>query len=320
MLSAEIATTLAAAQTTEILLKQLREVSERLKPFKPDVKSFRINYLEKNSEVKYFLLIPAGVRRMLTRKIEIPAVVGFRFDEMWDLDRMESVGFSWGYDGNKWLLDVSKLPSSERYWLTMKGKISTEFLNQLVSVKASENPCKEGEIDKYWIHSALKDMEILQKIWSELNIEQVNTDVRIGVERFFTSAIPQGVKDRLGLQKQLLSAISSGNRDLEHRLKYRYRRLASTPMLSPSELYELLFSLASGEFFASFVKVNQPFVLSNIEPVRSLTVVVPEKVRVGVQTDLSYKMPAAKGDLYFQRKQYQDSVSSKVKEMLPKKK
>jgi hypothetical protein len=48
--------------------------------------------------------------------------------------------------------------------------------------------------------------------------------------------------------------------------------------------------------------------------------VVPEKVRVGVQTDLSYKMPAAKGDLYFQRKQYQDSVSSKVKEMLPKKK
>jgi hypothetical protein len=317
MLSVDI---VAAAKTTEILLNQLREVSEKLKPFKPDVKSFRIDYLGKNSEIKYFLLIPAGVRRMLTRKIEIPAIMGFRFDEMWDLDNMESVDFCWGFDGNKWLLDVSKLPSSEKYWLTMKGKVSTEFLNQLVSVKAAENPCREGEIDKYWIHSALKDTEILQKIWTELNIEQVNADVRIGVERFFTSAIPKEIKDRLALQKQLLSAISSGNRNYEQRLKYRYRRMARTPMLSPSELYELFSSLASGEFFSSFVKVNQPFVLNNIEPVRNLTVVVPEKVKVGVQTDLGYKMPAAKGDLYFQRRQYQDSVSSKVKEMLPKKK
>jgi len=215
MLSAEIATALAAAKSAEILSKQLREVSERLKPFKPDVKSFRIDYLERKSEVKYLLFIPAGLRRRLRRKIEVPAVAGFRFDEMWDLDTMKSVGFSWGFDGNKWLLDISKLPSSEKYWLTMKGKISTAFLNQLVSVKAAKNPCREGQIDKYWIHSALKDTEILKKIWSELNIEQVNTDVRIGVERFFTSAIPKEIKDRLELRRRLLSAISSRDRNLE---------------------------------------------------------------------------------------------------------
>lgn len=320
MLSAEIATTLAAAKSAEILSKQLRKVSELLKPFKPDVKSFRIDYLERSSEVKYLLFIPAGVRRMLARKIKIPAIVGFRFDEMWDLDRMDSVGFSWGFDGNDWLLDIGKLPNSERYWLTMKGKISTGFLNQLVSVKAAENPCREGEIDKYWIHSALKDVEIFENIWKALNIEKVNTDVRIGVERFFTSEIPKEVKNKLQLQKQLLTAIGSGNRNLEQKLKYRYRRLTRTPMISPSELYELLLSLASGDFFSSFVEVSQPFVMDTIEPVRNLAVVVPEKVKVGVQTDLSYKMPVAKGDVSFQRRQYQDAVSSKVKEMLPKKK
>jgi hypothetical protein len=320
MLNAEIATALAVAQTAEALLKQLREVTERLKPFRPDVKSFRIDYLGRNSEVKYLLFIPDGVRRKVRRKIEIPAISGFRFDEMWDLDKTELVNFTWGYDGNKWFLDISKLPASEKYWLTIKGKVSNQFLGQLVSVKAAENPCKEGETDKYWIHSALKDVDMLHKIWTELNIEQVNADVRIGVERMFTSAIPREVKERFELQRQLLTAISSGNRDLEQRLRFKYRRSSVTPMISPSELYELLLSLVTGDFFAGFVTVTQPFIMNNVEPIKDLGVLVPEKVKVGVQTDLSYKMPTAKGDLFFQRKQYEESVSDKVKELLPKKK
>jgi hypothetical protein len=320
MLSAEIGAALAAAQTADILLKQLRDVTEELKPFRPDVKSFRIDYLGRNSEVKYLLFIPDGVRRKVKRKIEIPIVSGFRFDEMWDLDKMELVNPAWGSDGNKWFLDINKLPASEKYWLTMKGKVSDEFLNQIVSVKAAENPCSEGEKDRYWIHSALKDVEILRKIWSELNIEQVNADVRIGVERMFTSAIPRELRERFELQRQMLSAISSGNRDLEYRLKFRYRRLVSAPMISPSELYELLLSLVTGDFFARYVNVTQPFIVSNIEPVKSFAVMVPEKVKVGVQTDLSYKTQFVKGDLYFQRKKYEESVSDKVKELLPKKK
>jgi len=319
-LSAEIGLALSAAKTGETMLKQLNEISERLKPFKPEVKSFRIDHLERSSEVKYLLLIPSGIRRKLKRKVEIPAIMGFRFDEMWDLDRIAPVNFSWGFQDNTWVLDLDKLPNSERYWLTIKGKVSNDFLKQLVSVRAAENPSKEGKIDKYWIHSALKDVSILQKIWNELNIEQVNADVRIGVERIFTSTIPKEIKNRFELQKRLLGAITSGDRNLEQTLKYRYRMLQRTPMISPSELYDLLLSLVSGDFFANFIQVNQPFSLGSIEPIKKFTVLVPEKVRVGVQTDLSFTMPVAKGDLCFERQKYLDSVSSKVKELLPKEK
>lgn len=146
------------------------------------------------------------------------------------------------FDGEKWLLDVTKLPSSERYWLAVKGRISKEFLDQLVSVKAAENPSRQEENDFYWIHSALRNADALQKIWTELNIEQVNTNVRIGVERMFASAIPQGIKDRLDLQKKLLDAIASGNRDEEQRLKTKYR--TSKARFVPSELSELFLRLA----------------------------------------------------------------------------
>jgi hypothetical protein len=315
---AEIGTAIAVAQATEELLKQLNEVSEELKPFKPDVRSFRIDYLGRNSEVKYLLLIPDGIRRHLQRKIEIPAITGFRFYEMWDLDKMEPVNSPWAFNGEKWSLDVTKLPTSEKYWLTVKGRISKEFLDQLVSVKAAENPAREKENDFYWIHSALKNVDAFEKIWTELNIEQVNADVRIGVERMFTSAIPQGVKDKLELQKKLLDAITAGNRDEEQRLKIKYR--TSKAKFTPSELSELFVRLVSGDFFADFVQVGQPFIMNNIEPIKEPGLIVPEKVKVGVQTDLTYKNPAANGNLCFFRHKYSLAVTERVKEILPKQK
>jgi hypothetical protein len=198
---AEVGAALSAIKAADALIDRLDKVSEQLRPFDPSIKSFRIDYLGRDSEVKYLLLIPNGIRRQLHRKIEIPAITGFRFDEMWDLDKLASVEFSWAFDGEKWILDVTKLPSSERYWLTVKGKVSKDFLDRLVKVKAAENPSREDEDDKYWVHSAMKDVEFFVKIWKSLNIDQVNADVRIGVERMFSSAIPMNLMEKLEIQQ-----------------------------------------------------------------------------------------------------------------------
>ena len=44
---AEIASAVAVAKATKELLKELGDLSEQLKPFKPDIRSFRIDYLQK---------------------------------------------------------------------------------------------------------------------------------------------------------------------------------------------------------------------------------------------------------------------------------
>jgi hypothetical protein len=312
----EIASAIALAEATKELLKDLNVLSEELKPFSPDIKSFRIDYRDRNSEVRYLLLIPNGIRRQLKRKVAIPAITGFRFYEMWDLDKLEIVNSPWAFNGEKWVLDVTKLPSSEKYSLTVKGRISKEFLEQLVSVKAAENPSRQEEKDFYWIHSALTNPEAFRKIWTELNVEEVNADVRIGVERMFTSTIPEGIKERLELQQKLLNAIASGNRDEAQRLGIRYRTMKGK--LIPSELSDLFVRLASGDFFADYVTVEQPYVMNTIEPIKEIGTVVPEKVKVGVQTDLAYKKPTAEGNLCFLRHKYSLAVSEKVKEVLPK--
>jgi len=308
-----------ALKTGVTIAKQLDDISKGLRPFRPEVKSFRIDYIEKTSEVKYLLLIPSGVRRTIKRKAEIPAISGFRVYEMWDLDTLERVDSSWSSEGGKWVFDPKKLPNSERYALTLKGKISTDFLNQLVSVKAAENPCREKGIDKYWIHSALKDVSILERIWDELNVERVNMDVKVGVERFFASAIPSAVKQRLETTRELLGAIASGDRNREQRLKMKYKTLQRIARISPAALYDLILKLVSGDFFVDFVGVDEPFMIGNIEPSKKLDVMIPKKVKVGVQTNLNFKMPVAKGNMKFERKNYIDSITDKINEFLPKK-
>lgn len=312
-----VGTALVAAQTAEILLKELNAVKEKLKPFTANVKGFRIDYLNRSTEIKYLLLIPNGIKRQLRRKIDIPAITGFRFDEMWDLDSLELVNYSWAFNGESWLLDITKLPPSERFMLTVKGKISENFLNQLVSVKVAENPSREEENDRYWIHSALINVEILKNVWKSLDIEQVDANVRIGVERMFSAAIPEGFKERLELQQKLLNAIATGNRNLEQRLKVRYR---TSPLnVNPLELNALLGSLVSSDTFAKFIEVKLPFIVNNIEPVRDIGMFIPEKVKVGVQTDLNYQTPTVSGDLCFYRHKYSQLVAEKVKSVLSKK-
>ncbi len=133
----------------------------------------------------------------------------------------------------------------------------------------------------------------------------------------FSSAIPVGVKEKLELQQKLLNAITSGNRDEEYRLKYRFRRMSIS--VAPFELSNLLNKLVSGEFFGDYVSIGHPFTVSSIEPIKETGMFIPEKVKVGVQTDLNYRMPAAKADLCFKRRKYSQQVAEKVKSILPKK-
>jgi len=308
---------LSEVQAAATLAKQLSEIAECFRPYKPEVRRFRIDYLDRSSEIKYFLSIPAGVSRTLHRKVELPTTSGFRIVEVLDLDTTDLLSVSFNEDGKKWVCNLSNFPNSERFMMTLKGRVSTDFLDRLVSVKAAANPSREGEYDKYWIHSALKDVSILQRIWDELDIDRVDTDVRIGVERIFTSAIPRAIQNRIKAQKELLDAVAYGARNIG-RLERNYRYWQKVTKVSPADLFDLIMKLVSGEFFSGFVSIDDPYVLGAMEPVRKLTAIVPERVKVGVQTDLNFRMPTAKGTLTFERKRYNDSVAKSIDEFLPK--
>jgi hypothetical protein len=300
------------------LLKQINEIFDAFRPYSPEVKRFRINYLERSSEIKYLLNIPSGITRKTHRKVELPATTGFKITEVLDLDTIELLNIIFDPIGRKWVVNVDNFPDSEKFMVTLKGSVSPEFLDRLVSVKCALNPTRRGDNDLYWIHSTLKDVSILERIWDELDIERVNVDVRIGVERYFSSVIPQEIKERFQVQKELLDAIERGERNIEG-LKYKYRYAASRTRISPNELLDIFMKLVSGEFFSGFIKIDFPFFLGSIEPQKELTSIIPEKVKVSVLSDLNFKLPAAQGELVFERKRYVDAVEKSIEEFIPSK-
>jgi hypothetical protein len=314
-----LAKSLSTAQSTIGLVKQISEVLDVFRPYKPEVRRFRIDYLTRTSEIKYLLNIPSGANRKTHRKIELPATTGFRIDEVLDLDTTDLLNIGYDSVGEKWVFNANDFPTSSRFMVTTKGTISSDFLNRLVGVNCAANPTRKEDCDCYWIHSALKDVSILEKIWTELDVERVNVDVRIGVERFFSSAIPESVKQRLKAQKELLTAIQQGQRNIEG-LKSKYRYSVKKANISPSDLVDLMMQLVSGDFFSSFISLDKPFVLGTIEPHRELTSVVPERVKVGVLSDLNLQLPAAKGELTFKRKDFTDAVTKSIQTFAPKKK
>jgi hypothetical protein len=256
---------------------------------------------------------------MTHRKIELPATTGFRIVEVLDLDTTNLLNIKFDPVGGKWVVDVNNFPDSERFMVTLKGSVLPEFLDRLVSVRCAVNPTRRGDDDLYWIHSALKDVSILEKIWDQLDIERVNVDVRIGVERYFSSVIPHEIKERLQAQKELLDAIERGERNIEP-LKHKYRYAARKVPISPNELLDIFMKLVSGEFFSGFIKVDSPFLLGSIEPQKQLTSIIPEKVKVSALSDLNFQLPVAKGELIFERKRYVDTVEKSIEEFIPRKK
>ena len=310
---------LSTIQTGAGLVRQIDEVLNVFRPFKPEVRRFRIDHLDRSSEIKYLLHIPTGRKRKTHRKVELPATTGFRIDEVLDLDTTDLLNITFDSEGKRWIFNANDFPDSERFMVTLKGRVTLEFLNRLVSVKCAVNPTRRGESDCYWIHSVLKDVSILERIWDELDVERVDADVRIGVERYFSSAIPHEIEERFKSRKRLLSAIAQGRRNIGI-LRYEYRRAVRKAGISPADLLDLFMRLVSGEFFSDFIGLSDQFVLGSIEPQRQMTSIVPEKVKIGVLSDLNFQSPAAKGELTFERKRYVDAVSTAVEEFVPSKK
>jgi hypothetical protein len=305
---------LSEAKTALEIGEQMNGILKALRPYKPETKGLRIDYREKTSDISLCLNIPDTIKRKV-RDVELPAYSGYKIYEMYD-ESLNRVDCCVEFKDGKWVIHADKLPASEKFLVIMKGAVKKDALERLVKLHAPEDPKREGNLEKYWIHSAIKDMQILKQIWEELEIERINVDVHVGVERYFTSAIPSQITMMLHARGKLLKAIESGVRE-RFRLESQYRYWSKKARISTGEIYDIIRSLSSGEAFADFIDVDHPYEISSIEPT-SYAFLVPEKVGIGVQTDLGFQRPAADGCLSFKKDDFSSAITKAFKRFIRK--
>lgn len=296
-------------------VEKLSQFLKQLNHYKPDVKSLRVNYLDKSTELKLLLNIPQGIKRRF-RNIKIPAYQNYIVYEIFDAVSLNKVNANWKLKGKNWVTTTSKLSGSDKYFVIMKGTVNQESLNELIRLYCPDDPKKTEELDLYWIDSAIKDMSILERIYDELTIDKVDTCVNVGLERQFTSSIPNEIKEFIRAKAQHDIHFGTTDRQSEFRSSYRYRMARrSLRDVSSRDIYKTSSEAVDPENFLLYISVDDPFRISGVTQLDTEHL-YPEKIGVRVQTDLNYQRPVAQGDLIFKRIDFSEELKIKFQSLM----
>jgi hypothetical protein len=296
------------------LIRSVDDILKKLAPYKPDVKKLQIDYVERSSVLRLGIEVPNGLKRKI-RDIEIPAYGGYTINEILD-ESFNVVKVVPRIESGKWLIDASKLPASERYLIAMSGKVSEQTIQNLIRLDVPEDPIKEPDSDKYWVHSAIKDLSFIEKMYSELNIDKVLATVKVGVQRTFSSSVPPEIVEYLEARAVASDALSGTDRQRLFKEWQSYRsakrRIGNLPT---HEVFDLMMKLLTPDVFKVYVSINKPFRLHSVIPLEN-GARIPDKIGVNVQTDLNYKTPAADGDLVFNKRDFSDNVKKEFNRIM----
>lgn len=228
------------ADFTRILkaMEWIDKVIDYFRPYKPETKSMDINYRSQKAEVELLLHIPNNLKRKI-RKIEVPAYQNFEISEMRD-EVFNRIGELWWFEDGKWKLNPSKLPSSEKYLLTLEG-IPHDALSKIVFIQPASNKDRTEEMDRYWLASMIRNVEILEKLWDALSVNDVIANVKIGIERSFSTTIPIKAKERLRTIQRWVRAGRGRDKEEVHRVWGELRRLETKSKISVDEIIDIIY-------------------------------------------------------------------------------
>lgn len=299
------------------LITDITNFLDKMKNFKPDVKSIRINYFEKMTELKLVMHIPQGFSRAY-KTIKIPAYENYSIYELYDGITFERIKVEWKLKGKYWETNSKNLSASEKYFTIMKGNISQDALDNIVKVYCPNDPKRGEDIDEYWIDSAIKDMGYLREIYSDLEVDRVNAVVDVGLERQFTSTIPPAIKQFIQAKSEHDIWFGSRDRTKEFRSTMHYR-LARSALgnVSSRDIVKIGNDAQEPETFITYVKVDDPFRITSIDRLDT-DKIYPERIGITVQTDLNYRRPFAEGDLTFSKGDFSDFLTKKFNSLLRK--
>lgn len=279
--------------------------------FRPETKSVRYNYREATSEITFLLHVPDSRRREFG-KVKIPLSEGYRLKGMFSLPAYNPVNAAYTSEEGYISFNPKSLPNQDKYIVTLNGDIEPQTLKEIVHLKVPEDPTRNEDEDSYWVHSAIKRPGVMKEVYDDMQVDNVDISLQVGVQRCFSNSIPEDVLSVFDRTRDLLEASNEADRNqilTASRRRYQARRDLST---SPAEAADIVRSLATAENIQDYISVDDPFRERNINPGTPEQNIFPETVSVDVTTDLDLNQQAADGDITFKKKRFEDFVKGKI--------
>lgn len=285
----------------------VNKVKKYFEPFKPEFKEMRINYKTRKSDLSLALFIPASVRRNFV-KIEIPAYQNFVVSEMIDesFSRVES---AWQFENGKWIMRSALLPASERFLLKLRGEVPQQIIEDIVRIQPAQNRDQTIEVDKYWLDSMIRDVDYLAKIYHNLEVEDVDVGVNVGIERCFSSTFPNELKRVLGASRRWINAGHGHDRSEVQRAWANLKYVTGDSKIEVGDIIKTIQKLTEGSLFVNHLSVDLPYSIGKISREERFLGLFPEKMAVEATTFLTLNKPIATGYLTFKKKNYMSAIT-----------
>ena len=275
-----------------------------------------INFSRKTSQIGFQISVPEGWRKN-HRKIKIPAFSGYTILQMLD-EGFQEQKHLWTLDDGNFVLDASKLPSSTRYFVDMEGVVDENVLKKFVYIKPAANRDNDDKNDKYWLESSIKQLHMLENIYNDLEIDDVNFAVMIDMNKMFALTIPYEVGDKIAAHQQLLQASASNiDREKLFRAAREYKRQEKiSPFFDPSNFFRIIQRVTAKDFIRQYIDIDRPYDVGRIDQPEKYVGIIPQNINVQAITKLTLRNPIASGHLVFQREKYMEKLRLEFKRLI----
>ena len=298
------------------VLRWFDTIKEYFKDFRPEARSMTINFSSQTSTIGLAIIIDEGFRKNHS-KIKIPAYPNFKIIKMQDAS-FHQIQSLWKYVNGEWILDARNLPPSAGYLIELEGAIEENNLKDLVHIKPSINRDSNDKVDKYWLDASLKNPKILEQIWTDLQIDEVNVTVKIDINKMFALRLPQEIKDKTDAIQKYLRAGQLGDRGLLFRAMHDYKRQERKNPFHPNDFLRVINNLTARNTLLNFISVDERYDIGEIDHFTTYEGIIPQDIKVHALTNLTLQNPQALGYLTVQRKLYLEKIQEEFSKILKK--
>ncbi len=295
--------------------KWFNGIKKYFEDFKPEAKSMSIDYQRKKGIISFVLNVPSGFRKN-HNKIKLPIYAGYQIMRMYD-ESFNDIHTSWVITDDYLVFDASKLSSSESFFIELEGNLNDDILENLVYIKPSINRDSDNLLDKYWLDASLRNPDILEKIWSNFEISDVDAGVLIDIEKLIGLRIPSSIRSGMESLKDYLAAAQQFDRNKIFVTARRYSASRNKVKSTATDYYNLITTLISKQTLGDYLyTAKNNFTLGNVESPKDYKGIIPQDVKIHTLTRLTLNKPQSIDTLIFKRKDYLDFIAKEFSEFV----
>ncbi len=190
---------------------------------------------------------------------------------------------------------------------------------QLVYVKPTTNQDNDEKNDRYWLESSLKNPDLLQRTYADLEISEVSSGVVVDIDKMFGLAIPPQIQATANAVKRVLDASSAFDRNEIMRAALAYKKAAGVaPVIAINDFNAIVDKVTGKETVLRHMQVDPQYDIGRVDQPVKYSGIIPQELSVQTLTRLSLNKPRASGYLTFRRQEYVDMLASEFEKLAKK--